>query len=243
MFVTLTLCLIPTFNLGALNLWIIFIVLSFGALVAHIIGNIFTCICTCIPMADGVCRNSDPTNCIDKNPLGQEDVGVCILYSLYPLGVLPSSMVDAECSSRRCQLVESLPSSCGIQQDVLATLRPRKGRRKYDSVHVPREPTQYRQDETVGETSITSVATKDCCGEKYCQLFPRDKIKPLRQKIWLADFRMRSAKKLEVHHNMHFDELRRKVMTLENIEVCCKAWYIIHVVSKVDFYRFRNYSS
>ena len=39
MFVALTLCLIPTFNLGALNLWIIFVDLSFGALVAHILGT------------------------------------------------------------------------------------------------------------------------------------------------------------------------------------------------------------
>jgi hypothetical protein len=53
---------------------------------------------------------------------------------------------------------------------------------------------------------------------------------------------MRSAKKLEVHRNMHFDAGGCKVVTLENIEVCYRAWYIIHAVSKTDFYRFRNYS-
>jgi hypothetical protein len=53
---------------------------------------------------------------------------------------------------------------------------------------------------------------------------------------------MRSAKKLEVHRNMHFDAGGCKVMTLENIEACCRTWYIIHAVSKANFYRFRNYS-
>ena len=126
---------------------------------------------------------------------------------------------------------------------MLATLRPRKGRRKYDSVRVPCEPNQRRQDQTLGETSIRSIATKDCCAKKCCQLFSRDKIKSLRHEMWLADFCMRSAKILEVHRNMHFDVEGRKVVTLENIDVCCTAWYIIHVVSKVDLHRFRNYLS
>ena len=117
-------------------------------------------------------------------------------------------------------------------------MRPRKGHCKYDFVHVPREPTQRRQDQTLGETSIRSVATNDCCTKRYCQLFLRDKIKSLRQEMWLGDFRMRFAKKLEVHRKMHFNAKDRKVVTLENIEVCCTAWYIIHTVSKTDFYRF-----
>ena len=59
--------------------------------------------------------------------------------------------------------------------------------------------------------------------------------------MWLADFCMRSAKKLEVYRNIHFDAEGRKVVILKNIEFCCTAWYIIHAVSKTNFYRFRNY--
>ena len=54
--------------------------------------------------------------------------------------------------------------------------------------------------------------------------------------MWLADFRMRSAKKLEVHRNLHIDSNGHKVVTLENMEVCCIAWYTIHAVSNADFY-------
>ena len=43
-----------------------------------------------VPVADRVCRNSNPKDCIDANPLGEEDVGVCILNFLDPLEVPPS---------------------------------------------------------------------------------------------------------------------------------------------------------
>ena len=199
-------------------------------------------------VADGVLRNSNPTDCIDANPLGEEDVGVCILNSLHPLEVPPGWRF----SLRRWPLRNVLHDGVSLwnhsrrfdqmQSALFATMRPRIGRRKYDSVRLPREPTQRRRDRTLGDESIRAVATKDCCTKRCCQLFPRDKIKSLREEMWLADFRMRSAKKLEVHRNMHFDAKGRRVVTLENIEVCCAAWYIIHAVSKADFYRFRNYS-
>ena len=201
-----------------------------------------------IPVADGICRNSNPTDCIDANPLGEEDVGVCILNSLHALEV-PAGW---RFSLRRWPLRNVLHDGVSLwnhsrrfeekQQALFSTMVPRKGRRKYDSGRVPREPTQRRRDQTLSDASIRSVASNDCCAQRCCQLFPRDKIKSLRQEMWLGDFRMRSAKKLEVHRNMHFDVEGRKVVTLENIEVCCKAWYIIHAVSKADFYRFRKYS-
>ena len=37
------------------------------------------------------------------------------------------------------------------------------------------------------------------------------------------DFQMRSSKKLEVHINLHIDIHGHKVVTLENVEVCCTA--------------------
>ena len=60
----------------------------------------------------------------------------------------------------------------------------------------------------------------------------------LHQEMWLANFHMRSAKKLEVHKNLHIDTHSHKVVSLENVKVCCTTWYIIHAVSKADVYRF-----
>ena len=61
-----------------------------------------------------------------------------------------------------------------IQKVLLSTMHLRKRCRKYDSVPVPCESTQRHRDQTLGETSIRSIATKDCCGKKCCQLFSRD---------------------------------------------------------------------
>ena len=40
-----------------------------------------------VPVVNGICRTSDPRECVDANPLGLDDVGVCILNSLLPLEV------------------------------------------------------------------------------------------------------------------------------------------------------------
>ena len=40
-----------------------------------------------VPVANDICRNSDPRECVDANPLGANDVGVCILNSLLPFKV------------------------------------------------------------------------------------------------------------------------------------------------------------
>ena len=36
-----------------------------------------------IPIADGVCRNTTAKDCVDANPLGDEDIEVCILKILH----------------------------------------------------------------------------------------------------------------------------------------------------------------
>ena len=202
-----------------------------------------------VPVADGICRNSDPRDCVDANPLGPDDVGVCILNSLLPLEV----PVTWRFSLRRWALSRVFHEGVSLldherrhkqtQLALLAKIRPRKGLRKYDSNHLPRGDKERRRDRILGDESIRLVSAKDCCERKCCQFFPREKIKSLRQEMWLADFRMRSAKKLEVHRNVHIDTHGHKVVTLENVEVCCTAWYTIHAVSKSDFYRFQKYSS
>ena len=40
-----------------------------------------------VPVVDGICRNFDPRECVDANPLGLHDVGVCIMISMLPLEV------------------------------------------------------------------------------------------------------------------------------------------------------------
>ena len=202
-----------------------------------------------VPVAHGICRNSEPRECVDANPLGADDVGVCILNSLLPL----EFPVMWRFSLRRWSLRRVLHEEVNLwdhgrqykqtQSALFAKLPPCKGLRIYDSNRVPRNDKERRRDRILGDDYIRLMSAKDCCARKCCQFFPREKIRSLRQEMWLADFRMRSAKKLTVHKNLHIDTYGHKVVTLENVKVCCMAWYIIHAVSKADFYRFRKYSS
>jgi hypothetical protein len=43
-----------------------------------------------VVVAEGICRNTHPQDCIDENPLGPEDVGVVILESLVHSEVDPT---------------------------------------------------------------------------------------------------------------------------------------------------------
>ena len=43
-----------------------------------------------IPVAEGICRNTHPNDCVDQNPLGDDDVGVVILEALVHSEVHPT---------------------------------------------------------------------------------------------------------------------------------------------------------
>ena len=60
-------------------------------------------------------------------------------------------------------------------------------------------------------------------------------MKAIHEEMWLGDFPLRSTKKLDVHRAIHVNGTGRKVITIESIDVCCKAWYTIHGMSKADF--------
>ena len=99
-----------------------------------------------------------------------------------------------------------------------------------------------RLERKVSENSILSVASVRCCSRRCTQHFPREAVEALRTEMWSADHALRKHMKLQVHRNAYVVE-RRRVVSLESFEVCLNAWYIIHSVSKADFYRFKRNSA
>ena len=57
-----------------------------------------------VPVVDGICRNSNPRECVDANPLGLDDVGICILNFLLPLEV-PLTWRFSLCRWPFCQVL------------------------------------------------------------------------------------------------------------------------------------------
>ena len=202
-----------------------------------------------VVVAEGICRNSHPQDCIDENPLGPDDVGVVILESLvhsevdpthrFSLRRWPLSNVTLDGVSLRVHEQRHMQ----IERELQSNKRPRQGLRKYDTLaRLAPSATDCKRQRLLGEESIREVATKDCCVHRCCQLFPREKLKAIREEMWLGDFRLRSTKKLDVHRAIHVNGAGRKVITIESMDVCCKAWYTIHGVSKADFYRQGSYA-
>ena len=124
------------------------------------------------------------------------------------------------------------------QMELQPNIQPRKGLRKYETLARPTPfATDCKRQRLLSEESIREVVTKNCCMHRCCQLFPRDKLKAIREEMWLGDFRLRSTQKFNVHRAIYVNGTSCKVISIESIDVCCKVWYIIHAVSKTDFYR------
>ena len=93
-----------------------------------------------VAVALGICRNTNPQNCIDQNQLGTEDVGVVILVSLVHSKVDPTHRF----SLRRWPLKNVTIDGVSLrdherrhmqnQIDFLANTRPRKGLQKYETL-------------------------------------------------------------------------------------------------------------
>jgi hypothetical protein len=201
-----------------------------------------------VVVAEGICCNTHPQNCIDENPLGLEDVGIIILESLVHSEVDPTHRFSLRWPSRNVtidgvSLRDHEQRHIQIEKELQSNMRPHKSQRKYDTLARPAPiATDCKRQKLLEEESIREVVTKDCCVHRCCQLFPRDKLKAFHEEMWLGDFCLRSTKKLDVHRAIHVNGTNRKVITIESIDVCCKPWYTIHGVSKADIYRQVTYA-
>ena len=136
-----------------------------------------------VPVADGICRNSVLRECVDANPLGLDDVGMCILNSLLPLEVPVAWRFSLLQWPLRRVLHEDVRlwdhgrRHKQTQSILLAKIRSRKNLRRYESNRMPRGDKERRRNHILGDDSIRLVSTKDSCTRKCCQYFLREKIK------------------------------------------------------------------
>ena len=120
-----------------------------------------------VAVAEGICRNTNPQDCVDEKHLGPDDVGVVILESLVHSEVDPTHRFSLRRWPLRnvtidgVSLLDHERQHMQNQKEILAHTRPRKGLRKYDtlarSTPTANEPKRQRFLE---EESIREVATK-----------------------------------------------------------------------------------
>ena len=92
------------------------------------------------------------------------------------------------------------------------------------------------------QLGINLVASKDCCLKHCAQTFPREKIKLLREQMYVGImFQFQLHLKLDVHRQSRIDNDGRKIVTLEGVDVCHEAWRHIMAVPESTFYRYTKH--
>jgi hypothetical protein len=123
--------------------------------------------------------------------------------------------------------------------------KKRGGGRQYEYCERPTLPLwTTKAERLLSIEDINLVSSNVCCKRNCVQPFPREKILALRNQMWRdSDVRLRTHRKLDVHRQFHNDSSRNRVVTLEGINVCSKAWQLIMGVSRATFFRYTEATS
>ena len=129
-------------------------------------------------------------------------------------------------------------------QEARANMPSSKSTRPYMSAirNPPREgPLKYK--ELLSEESIILVSSRVCCLKNCVQPFPREKIKSFREQMYnQSTFKFRAHMKTEVHRAVHRDARGQRMVTVEGMSVCMRAWMHISGVPQATFYRYQGYA-
>ena len=205
------------------------------------------------PIAKGICRNVSFDVVVGSSgPLGDSRVAIQISSSLfmanvpdewrYSIRAWPIEFVFYNGASFRDHELRAEYNSriagVSIGPSLIRT-------RPYSSTaRNPPCPTTTKFECLLQQQNINFVSTKDCCSQHCAQIFPRDKIKSLRERMYIGtSFQFRCHMKLDVHQQSRTLGNGRKVVTLEGLDVCHIASRHIMGVSESTFYRYARYAS
>ena len=199
-------------------------------------------------VAKGICRNVNPMDCVQDKCLGVDNVGVLIMEpiegmmdmgSMFALKMWPISRVF---HARFTLAYHLLVSTYRLRaQTRLIEKRRNEGKRAYVSSRTTLHVKPTKKSQILDNTSISQLSAIVCCDRECTRFFPRDEALALRTEFYTCSSRMRHAKQLEVHEQLHaLPGDSRKVVTLSGRNVCEKAWRHIFAISKTTYYRNRS---
>ena len=120
----------------------------------------------------------------------------------------------------------------------------RKSRPYRSSIRIPLAVGSTKARKVLQQQQINLVASKDYCSRRCTQTFPREKIKLLRERMYIGTtFQFRCHLKLDIHCQSRTDHDGRKVVTLEGVDVCHQAWRLIMDVPESTFFRYAKHAS
>ena len=199
-------------------------------------------------VAKGICSNVNPIDCVEDKCLGVDNVGVLIMEPLegmmdmgwmFSLRMWPVDRVFHQ----RYTLAQHLLVSTRRQrvQNTSQERRKKEGKRAYVTSRTTSQTRPTKKAQVLNNHSIHQLSACVCCDRECTRYFPREEALALRTEYYTCSPRMRHAKQLEVHGQLHvLPGGSTKVVTLSGRNVCEKAWRHIFAVSKTTFYRKRS---
>ena len=199
-------------------------------------------------VAKGICSNVNPIDCVEDKCLGVDNVGVLIMEPLegmmdmgwmFSLRMWPVDRVFHQ----RYTLAQHLLVSTRRQrvQNTSLERRKKEGKRAYVTSRTTSQTRPTKKAQVLNNHSIHQLSACVCCDRECTRYFPREEALALRTEYYTCSPRMRHAKQLEVHGQLHvLPGGSTKVVTLSGRNVCEKAWRHIFAVSKTTFYRKRS---
>ena len=185
-------------------------------------------------VGEGMCHSVKSDLVVGANgPLGDSHVAIHICQShseedisqdlVYALVAWPTKLVHYHGASLHNHEARD---KWNRLQEARANPPSSKSTRPYTSAirNPPRHcPVKYR--ELLSEESINLVSSRVCCLKNYVQPFPREKIKSFRERMYnQSTFKFRAHMKIEVHRAVHKDGRGRRMVMVEGISVCMRAW-------------------
>ena len=185
-------------------------------------------------VGEGMCHSVKSDLVVGANcSLGDSHVAIHICRShseedipqdlVYALVAWPTKLVHYHCATlhnheardkwNRLQEARANPPSSKSTRPYMSAIQnpPRHG------------PVKYR--ELLSEESINLVSSRVCCLKNCVQPFPREKIKSFREQMYNQyTFKFKAHMKTEVHRAVHRDARGRRMVTVEGISVCMRAW-------------------
>ena len=199
-------------------------------------------------MAKGICRNVNPIDCVEDKCLGNDHVGVLIMEpiegmldmgAMFALRAWPISRVfHGGCTLAHHLLVSTHRLRAKTK---LLEKRRRDGKRAYATSRTLEHTKPTKKSQILNNASIQQLSAIVCCDRECLRFFPRDEALVLRTEFYDCSTRMRHAKQLEVHGQVHpLLGGSTNVITLSGRDICVIAWRHIFVISKTTFYRNRQ---
>ena len=204
-------------------------------------------------MAEGICCNVSSDDVIGSSgPLGDSHVAVQILSSLSEIDVPDewrysvrawaiehvycngASLKDHEIRATHNSKIAALAMGSTV----------RKSRPYRSSICILPAVGSTKVRKVLQQQQINLVASKDCCSRRCAQIFPREKIKLLRERMYVGTtFQFWCHLKLDIHRQSRIDHDGRKVVTLEGVDVCHQAWRLIIDVPESTFFQYAKHAS